>query len=89
MNDTDMQLVVEPLSLSEMLNARIPKKRNKVEVKKTVEKTEGQKAVLQRHYAFDRCFDDHGNSCKYLIEIINKLHTYMMYTHFNKCLFCL
>ncbi|SCO59082.1 kinesin-7, putative [Plasmodium berghei] len=62
MNDTDMQLVVEPLSLSEMLNARIPKKRNKVEVKKTVEKTEGQKAVLQRHYAFDRCFDDHvGN----------------------------
>ncbi|SCN58997.1 kinesin-7, putative [Plasmodium chabaudi chabaudi] len=62
MNDTDMELVVEPLSLSEMLNARIPKKGNKLEVKKTVEKTEGQKSVLQRHYAFDRCFDDHvGN----------------------------
>ncbi|SBS87115.1 kinesin-7, putative [Plasmodium ovale curtisi] len=58
MNETDMQLVVEPLSLSEMINARVPKKGNKVEFKKNVEKSEGQKAVIQRYYAFDRCFDD-------------------------------
>ncbi|GAB68322.1 kinesin [Plasmodium cynomolgi strain B] len=62
MNKTDMQLVVEPLSLTEMLNARVQKKGNKVEFKKNVEKSEGQKAVLQRYYAFDRCFDDNvGN----------------------------
>ncbi|ANQ06554.1 Kinesin-related protein [Plasmodium coatneyi] len=62
MNETDMQLVVEPLSLTEMLNARVQKKGNKVEFKKNVEKSEGQKAVLQRYYAFDRCFDENvGN----------------------------
>ncbi|KJP86641.1 hypothetical protein AK88_03745 [Plasmodium fragile] len=62
MNETDMQLVVEPLSLTEMINARVQKKGNKVEFKKNVEKSEGQKAVLQRYYAFDRCFDENvGN----------------------------
>ncbi|CAA9990149.1 kinesin-7, putative [Plasmodium knowlesi strain H] len=62
MNETDMQLVVEPLSLTEMINARVQKKGNKVEFKKNVEKSEGQKAVIQRYYAFDRCFDENvGN----------------------------
>ncbi|CRG95897.1 kinesin-like protein, putative [Plasmodium gallinaceum] len=58
MNKTDMHLIVEPPSMTEMLNARDPKKGNKKEFKKNVEKTEGQKAVIQRYYAFDRCFDD-------------------------------
>ncbi|CRG85413.1 kinesin-like protein, putative [Plasmodium relictum] len=58
MNKTDMHLIIEPPSMTEMLNARDPRKGNKKEVKKNVEKTEGQKAVIQRYYAFDRCFDD-------------------------------
>ncbi|SOV16646.1 kinesin-7, putative [Plasmodium sp. gorilla clade G2] len=58
MNETDMHLIIDPPSMTEMLNARVAKKGNKIELKKNVEKSEGQKAVIQRHYAFDRCFDD-------------------------------
>ncbi|EUR69255.1 hypothetical protein PFBG_03807 [Plasmodium falciparum 7G8] len=62
MNETDMHLIIDPPSMTEMLNARVAKKGNKIELKKNVEKSEGQKAVIQRHYAFDRCFDDYvGN----------------------------
>ncbi|SBT44519.1 kinesin-7, putative [Plasmodium ovale wallikeri] len=89
MNETDMQLVVEPLSLSEMINARVPKKGNKVEFKKNVEKSEGQKAVIQRYYAFDRCFDDFGNlqNCcpKWIPKIFHKTSCIHLIFSFSTC----
>ncbi|KAL8438827.1 hypothetical protein Efla_003864 [Eimeria flavescens] len=48
-----MQLIVEPPTPSEVEESRQGKG-----FKKTVEKTQGQKEVVQRYFAFDRCFDD-------------------------------
>lgn len=83
-----LDLVVEPPSQLEMEESRYAAAGKSVAgtMKKAVEKTQGQKDIIQRHFVFDRCFDDNTHNAE-VFDYVAKDIVLDCFKGINGCVF--
>ncbi|EPT28667.1 kinesin heavy chain, putative [Toxoplasma gondii ME49] len=85
---SSLELIVEPPSQLEMEESRQTAAGKAVlgTMKKAAEKSQGQKDIIQRHYVFDRCFDDNTHNSE-VFDYVAKDIVLDCFKGINGCVF--